>query len=185
MRYEKYQSIDLPWLKKIPAHWKADRAKYHRTSLKALNKNNDEQNILSLTLKGVIKNNAERPIGLAPADYETYQVFEKNDLVFKLIDLNNIKTSRVGIVNERGIMSSAYIRAITKDYTVIPRYCYYWYTKQYYEEVFNKIGSGVRETINKSELLDMHLPLPPLSEQEQIVKVVDWLFENNFEARIC
>lgn len=110
MRYEKYKNIDLPWLKEIPEHWEIYKAKILSSSIKILNKNNVEKNILSLTLKGVIRNDKEKPIGLSPSDYSTYQIFEKDDLVFKLIDLNNVRTSRIGIVHERGIMSSAYIR---------------------------------------------------------------------------
>lgn len=80
------------------------------TVQKQINKGNNFQNILSLTLRGVVNNNLDNPEGLVPKDYGTYQIFEKGDLVFKLIDLENFRTSRVGLVHERGAMSPAYIR---------------------------------------------------------------------------
>lgn len=101
-------------------------------------------------------------------------MFNRGDLVFKLIDLNNIKTSRVGLVLENGAMSSAYIRLIKNSKNYYEKYFYYWYYKLYLEEVYNKLGSGVRETIGKNELLLLEIPLPPLKEQEQIANYLDW-----------
>ena len=173
-RYSEYKQVDLPWLKEIPSHWEMDRGKNYIFYFKELNTNNKEKNVLSLTLNGVIRNNADKPIGLSPKDYATYQLFQKDDLVFKLIDLNNVRTSRVGIVNENGIMSSAYIRGIIHSDLLSPRYYYYWYYKLYIEEVYNKLGSGVRETINQDTLFRMLIPIPPKEEQNQIANYLDW-----------
>jgi type I restriction enzyme S subunit len=109
-KYSEYTPTGIAWNENMPSHWTSDKAKHIFSNPKQINKGNSEKNILSLTLKGVIRNDADNPIGLAPSDYSTYQIFEENELVFKLIDLENISTSRVGIVHERGIMSSAYIR---------------------------------------------------------------------------
>ncbi len=173
-RYEKYKRVDLLYLEKVPEHWEVHKAKYFEFSKKEINKSGLENNVLSLTLKGVINNSKDMPIGLSPKDYNTYQIFDKNDLVFKLIDLNNVRTSRVGLVHEKGIMSSAYIRAKFLDKHFNVKYLYYWYMKLYAEEVYNKIGSGVRETLSKSDLLDMTIPMPQLKEQKQIAKYLDW-----------
>ncbi|WP_053240160.1 restriction endonuclease subunit S [Mesomycoplasma ovipneumoniae] len=173
-RYESYKEVNLPWLKEIPEGWGLVKNRNVFKYKKELNKNNSEKNILSLTLNGVINNDINNPIGLSPKDYATYQVFQRNDLVFKLIDLNNIKTSRVGIVHEKGIMSSAYIRFINDKTWTCSKYYYYWFYKLYIEEVFNKLGNGVRETIGKDDLLNMLSPIPPLPEQEQIANYLDW-----------
>lgn len=109
-KYNSYEKTSIPWTPMMPSHWHEFRSKRLFSNNKEKNTGNTESNVLSLTLKGVIRNDKERPIGLSPNDYSTYQIFEKDDLVFKLIDLENISTSRVGIVPERGIMSSAYIR---------------------------------------------------------------------------
>jgi len=39
-------------------------------------------------------------------------LFRRGDLVFKLIDLENLRTSRVGLVHEDGIMSSPYVQLV-------------------------------------------------------------------------
>lgn len=174
MRYREYKKVDLPWLDEVPRHWEIKRSKFYIHSKKEINKDKKVMNVLSLTLNGVIRNDAENPIGLSPSDYSTYQIFNNNDLVFKLIDLDNVRTSRVGLVNELGIMSSAYIRGIINNNILFPKYIYYWYYKLYIEEVYNKLGSGVRSTISSSELLEMQIPIPPKEEQEQIASFLDW-----------
>ncbi|MDK7377341.1 restriction endonuclease subunit S [Peptoniphilus harei] len=174
MSYKDYKKVGLPWLEEVPRHWDMERAKFYIYSKKEINKDKKITNVLSLTLNGVIRNDAENPIGLSPSDYATYQIFNNNDLVFKLIDLNNIRTSRVGLVKELGIMSSAYIRGIIDNNILWPKYIYYWYYKLYLEEVYNKLGSGVRSTLSSSELLEMEIPIPPKEEQEQIARFLDW-----------
>ena len=108
-----------------------------------------------------------------PNDYSTYQIFEKDDLVFKLIDLENISTSRVGIVPERGIMSSAYIRLTARKELNI-RYFYMQYYAMWLRNIFNGLGAGVRQTLTANDLLNIGVVVPPIEEQNQIVNFLDW-----------
>lgn len=172
-KYGEYTSTDVTWLYEIPAHWKLYRAKRVFSNPKEKNEGNKENNVLSLTLKGVINNDIDNPIGLSPSDYSTYQIFEANDLVFKLIDLENISTSRVGLVHERGIMSSAYIRFQAREDVNI-RYFYLYYYSMWLRNIFNGLGAGVRQTLSASDLLDIKIPVPSRSEQDQIVRYLDY-----------
>lgn len=173
MRYESYSPSKIKWNPDSPSHWKCDKAKRFFFNPKVINKDSQEDNVLSLTLKGVIRNNKEKPIGLSPEDYSTYQIFQPNELVFKLIDLNNISTSRVGLVPETGIMSSAYIRFSPKNDMNI-KYFYYQYFDWYKRNIFNGLGAGVRQTISGSELGTLEILVPPRDEQDQIVQYLDW-----------
>jgi type I restriction enzyme S subunit len=112
--------------------------------------------------------------GLQASEFETYQIFKEDDLVFKLIDLQNIKTSRVGIVHEEGIMSPAYIRLEPKQKLVFPRYAFWFFTDLYKREVFNKLGEGVRQTLGPEELLALPFFYPPIEEQKSIVSFLDY-----------
>ncbi len=109
---------------------------------------------------------------MVPKDYRTYQIFKKDDLVFKLIDLENVRTSRVGLVHENGIMSSAYIR-IAHDDRWNSRFLYYFFYHLYQAEIFNKIGSGVRSTLGASDLLDLPIPVIIKGTQDKIVAFLD------------
>ena len=172
-KYIEYAITDIPWLTELPSHWSLFRAKRLFSNPKEKNENNNEKNILSLTLNGVIRNDVDNPIGLSPSDYSTYQIFEKDNLVFKLIDLENISTSRVGLVPERGIMSSAYIRFVARCNLNI-RYFYTYFYSLWLRNIFNGLGAGVRQTLSSTELLDIKIPVPPRAEQDQIVRFLDW-----------
>lgn len=171
--YPTYDATGIKWNPTKPSHWEQWRGKRFFYSQKVKNIGNEEKNILSLTLKGVIRNSADRPIGLSPSDYSTYQIFEKDDLVFKLIDLNNISTSRVGLVPERGIMSSAYIR-LTARYECNIRYFFLQYYDLWLRNIYNGLGAGVRQTLSVDDLLALDVVIPPREEQDQIVRFLDW-----------
>jgi len=154
------------------ANWEIAKGKRFFANLKTPNLNVIESNVLSLTLRGVVRNNMDKPEGLVPADYSTYQIFEKDDLVFKLIDLENIRTSRVGIVPERGIMSSAYIRIVPSK-EIFPKYAYWWFYNLWCQNVFNDLGDGVRANLSSDDLLELPFPKPPMEEQKRIAIELD------------
>lgn len=170
--YSTYKNSGVEWIGEIPEHWEVLPAKRFHKVLKEINKLRTCDNVLSLTLRGVVNNNLDNPEGLVPKDYATYQHFEKDDLVFKLIDLENISTSRVGIVHEKGIMSSAYIRLkVCKECK--PKYAFYYYYSLYKNEVYNKIGSGVRSTLGPNDLLNLIFIKPNFQEQTAIATFLD------------
>ena len=169
--YPEYKKVDLPWLEEVPRHWEFLKAKTIFQSPKILNISNSEKDVLSLTLNGCLDNDKNKPIGLSPQNYSTYQLFDQDNLVFKLIDLNNIKTSRVGLVHKRGIMSSSYIRFVLEEGD--SKYFYYLYYSWYLKQVYNKLGEGVRSTLSSEDLLKISIPIPPLPEQRAIVSFLE------------
>lgn len=170
--YPDYKDSDQPWLGNVPAHWGVRRGKWLFQSRKDINKFHKHTNVLSLTLRGVVNNNPDDPEGLVPKDYGTYQFFSKNDLVFKLIDLENVRTSRVGIVHEDGIMSSAYVRLIAK-HEGIQRFFFHQYFDLYQRGIFNQLGAGVRSTLGSTDLLNISILVPPVDEQAAIVRFLN------------
>jgi type I restriction enzyme S subunit len=170
--YDSYRKDIAPWLGNVPSDWPFEKAKWFLSHRKQLNSEGRIDNVLSLTLRGVVNNDPDNPEGLVPKDYRTYQIFEADDLVFKLIDLENVRTSRVGLVHEQGIMSSAYIRIVPpSDWNA--RFLYYYYFHLYEAEVFNKIGSGVRSTLGQSDLLELPIPTIDRDTQDKIVRLLD------------
>ena len=171
-KYSSYKDSGVEWLGEIPSEWEILPSKRFHINLKELNTRRNCSNVLSLTLRGVVNNNLDSPEGLVPKDYATYQIFEKNDLVFKLIDLENISTSRVGLVHEKGIMSSAYIR-IQLEKDSLSKYAYYYYFNLYLNQVYNNLGSGVRSTLGPTDLLNIEYTKPSYSEQIKIASFLD------------
>ena len=58
----------------------------------------DNYERLALTMNGVIKRSKEDSEGLQPEKFEGYQILRKNELVFKLIDLENVKTYMLELI---------------------------------------------------------------------------------------
>ena len=171
-KYPKYKDSGVEWIGEIPEHWEALPTKRFHETAKEANTKRICDNVLSLTLRGVVNNNIDSPEGLVPKDYATYQIFEKDNLVFKLIDLENISTSRVGMVHEKGIMSSAYIR-LKVGQNSLPKYTYYYFYNLYLNQVYNNLGSGVRSTLGPTDLLNILYIEPPKQEQIKIVNYLD------------
>lgn len=171
-KYPAYKDSGVEWLGEIPEHWEALPSKRFHVVKKQSNSKRECENVLSLTLRGVVNNNPDSPEGMVPKDYGTYQIFEKDNLVFKLIDLENVKTSRVGIVHEKGIMSSAYIRLIVGQDNY-PRYTFYYFYCLYINEVYNNLGSGVRSTLGPNDLLNIPYIKPRIAEQTAIAEFLD------------
>ncbi len=162
----------IEWIGMIPVRWEVKRVSDFFNSPKTIT-NPGRTDVLSLTLNGVIEKDIENNKGLNPESYDTYQIFKKNDLVFKLIDLANYQTSRVGRVWKDGIMSSAYIRLSKKKNTNID-YFFYQFFDLYKRAIFNMLGgNGVRSAINRGDLLKLSVVIPPQIEQQQIAKYLD------------
>lgn len=167
-----FKDSGIEWLGEIPQDWNVVKGFFLFVNKKELNSNFQCKTRLALTLNGVIEKDIGQNFGLNPLDFRTYQIFNYDDLVFKLIDLDNINTSRVGYVYKKGIMSSAYIRLIPKEKSC-SKYFYYFYYSLYVKQIFNNIGTGVRSTLNADELLSIKIPLPPLEEQKAIADFLD------------
>ena len=170
--YAEYKESGLPWIGRVPGDWRVERTKWIFRSRKELNVGRRITNVLSLTLRGVVNNDPESPEGMVPKDYATYQLFRKHDLVFKLIDLENIRTSRVGLVHEDGIMSSAYVR-LAPSKSVNIRFFYFQFFDLYTRAVFNALGAGVRSTLGATDLGELRIAVPPPDEQAAIVRFLD------------
>lgn len=124
-------------------------------------------------MRGVVPRDLDDLDGLQASDFEAYQIVEKDDLLFKLIDLQNIKTSRVGLVPCTGIVSPAYIRLCVIEGRLLPRYAYWYFFRLYVLNVFNELGGGVRQTLGPEDLLSLPIVVPAVSEQHAICAFLD------------
>ena len=162
----------VDWIGEIPEIWRMCRVKnkfnFHKNIAKEKSTNYDR---IALTLNGVIKRDKDDLNGLQPENYYGYQVVYKDDLIFKLIDLENINTSRVGKSNYEGITSPAYIVLTDKCNT---RYALYYFLNMWYQKIFNNIGGeGVRSALNKDDLLKIPYIQIEINEQKKIADYLD------------
>lgn len=164
----------VAWLGVIPASWNFGRVKNYYTVQKSIvGESADEYERLALTLNGVIKRSKEDSTGLQPNAFNGYQVLRQGELVFKLIDLENVSTSRVGLSPYTGIVSPAYI-ILKSNGTIDSKFGYYYFISLWQRKIFNHLGDdGVRSSLNANDLLNLPCLFPPPDEQNQIVDHLD------------
>ena len=137
-------------------------------------RNHSQYQRLALTMAGVVRRSKIDSDGLQPEDFSCYQIVRENDLLFKLIDLQNISTSRVGVSYFSGLVSPAYIDLRRNSDKINVRFAEYYFKNLWLRRIFNGMGnSGVRNSISPKMLLNLFIPLPPLAEQEVIVAYLD------------
>lgn len=156
----------VEWIGEVPSDWSLVPTKrIFRSEKRIVGAAVDEYERLALTMNGVIRRSKDDSEGLQPEKFEGYQILRKNELVFKLIDLENVKTSRVGLSPYTGLVSPAYI--VLTNTQEDNRFYYYWFMFMYHNEVFNHLGGdGVRSALNARDLLV--LPVPNIAEKQQI-----------------
>ena len=169
--YPAYKPSGVPWLGDIPAHWEVTPLFALMKERDERNQGNREQNVLSLSHGRIVRRDVKSNYGLLPASFETYQIVYQGDLVLRLTDLqNDQKSLRVGLVEEKGIITSAYVALIPK---IDSRYAYYLLHSYDIQKVFYNFGAGVRQTMKFEDLKRFPILNPPLPEQRAIARFLD------------
>ena len=164
----------IEWIGEIPKEWKLGRTKNcYKSHKDVAGEEADNYERLALTLNGVIKRSKEDATGLQPEAFEGYQILRYNELVFKLIDLENVATSRVGYSPYTGIVSPAYIVLKPKEDDE-SRYGAYFFLSMWQREVFNHMGDdGVRSSLNAKDLLNIPYLIISNDEKKKIADFLD------------
>lgn len=165
----------VEWIGEIPEDWDIERCKYnfvYHKDIAGMDSINYER--LALTMRGVIKRAKEDTDGLQPESFDGYQIANEGDLIFKLIDLAGKSTSRVGLSPYTGLVSPAYILLHANDKKMSKEYAQYFFLSMWYRLIFNQIGNGgIRSSLNATDLLEVPITTPKLTEQTQIVHFLD------------
>lgn len=164
----------ISWVGEIPKEWSVNRAKYCFVNTKEIaGCRSDRYERLALTMNGVIKRSKDDSNGLQPEKFETYQILRPDELVFKLIDLQNVSTSRVGLSPYLGLVSPAYI-ILKSNKRVLPAFAEKYFLMLWKNQIFNALGdAGVRSNLNSKDLLELSIPFPSLVEQQRIADFLD------------
>ncbi len=171
-RYPKYKDSGVDWLGDMPEGWSIVPFLGIAKERTESNAGMIEQNLLSLSYGNIIPKDIGSSDGLLPASFETYQIVEPDDIVFRLTDLQNDKRSlRTGIVKERGIITSAYVAVYPSGIYA----SYFAHLLRAYDEekVFYSMGGGLRQTLKYKELSRLPVVLPSETEQQAIAAFLD------------
>ena len=170
--YSEMKDSGVAWIGDIPTIW--DTKHLFQLTIQVKNKNSAllEQNLLSLSYGKIKRKSIETTEGLLPASFDNYNIVEKDDIVLRLTDLQNDHTSlRVGKVEEKGIITSAYVSV--RPVLGVSKYIYYALHSFDLKKGFYGMGSGVRQGLNFTEAQMIRIPFPELPEQTAIAAYLD------------
>lgn len=170
--YQVYQEAGQGWIGRIPQHWRLLPLFALANERRAKNTGMVEDNLLSLSFGRIVRKDISTSEGLLPESFETYQIVEKDDIVWRLTDLQNDKRSlRTGIVRERGIITSAYLA--TRPTGLDPDFLNYLLRAYDLTKVFYSLGSGLRQSMKWADVKWLPIVTPTKDEQRGIVSFLD------------
>lgn len=174
LKYSKYKKSKALWLDKIPDHWQEIELRLLYADNKEKNIGLIERNLLSLSYGKLKRKDIDSSTGLVPASFEGYQIINTGYIILRFTDLQNDKKSlRVGYVQERGIITSAYVGLKPKT-NLDSKYFYYLLHFLDTIKYFYNLGGGVRQALGYKELGKEIMLLPEKNEQTAIANFLDY-----------
>ena len=156
----------IEWIGEIPKEWGVTRHKYVMHKDKAICDHYDGQDIISLTMNGVVVRDLDAG-GKMPTSFDGYQYVEPDDLLLCLFDID-VTPRCVGLVKNSGVTSPAYSRFKVHDGYFG---AYYDYLLRFIdnEKVFVHLSKNLRSSLTESDFGSLPTIVPTLKEQKRIV----------------
>ncbi|WP_041054959.1 restriction endonuclease subunit S [Vibrio owensii] len=171
-KYDSYKESGVEWLGEIPEHWSLiPNKRIFNLKKKLVGKRSSEYDLLSLTLKGIIKRDMDNPEGKFPAEFDTYQEVSSGDFVFCLFDVEETPRT-VGLSKFDGMITGAYtVFNPSEQYS--REFLYYFYLNLDTDKKLKPLYKGLRNTISKEAFFSFKTFVPPINEQVKIAKYLD------------
>ncbi|MGX1598227.1 restriction endonuclease subunit S [Dietzia maris] len=167
-----YKNSGVQWLGEVPAHWGLSPMLTVGHERTLTNAGLSETNLLSLSYGRIVPKDIDTTDGLLPASFDTYQIVEPCDIVFRFTDLQNDKRSlRSALVPERGIITSAYMAFSPTQ--IDPKYFSYLMRSYDLTKVFYSRGGGLRQSLKYEDVKRLPILVPPTDEQRVISRFLD------------
>ena len=168
MREMKPSSME--WVGDIPASWKVMPNKYLMHKKKEICPVYNGEDILSLTMKGVIVRDLDAG-GKMPASFDGYQRLEPGNLLMCLFDID-VTPRCIGLIKQAGLSSPAYSQFVLCDDANAAYYCYY-YTMLDNDKTLLHLAKNLRHSLTEDQLGAIPVIVPPTDEQHRIADSLD------------
>ena len=160
----------IEWVGQIPKDWDVVPHKRVMHKVKKICEQYSGEDIISLTMNGVIKRDLTAG-GKMPTSFDGYQYVKPNDLLLCLFDID-VTPRCVGVVKDYGVTSPAYSRFVMHDgyYNA-----YYDYLLRAIDDdkVFVHLSKNLRSSLTESDFGAIKTCVPSLAEQKRIVTFLD------------
>ncbi|RGD64557.1 restriction endonuclease subunit S [Lachnospiraceae bacterium OF09-6] len=161
----------IEWVGLIPDTWSVIPNKYVMHKEKNLCEKWTGEDVMSLTMNGVIVRDLQNPTGKMPATFDGYQYIEDGDLLMCLFDID-VTPRCVGKVMHDGVTSPAYSNFKIHD-NASRDYFYYYYLMVDNTKELLHLAKNLRHSFTEEQLGQLKIPMPPLFEQQAIADYLD------------
>lgn len=160
----------IEWIGEIPKEWRVERHKNVMHKVKQICENYGGEDIISLTMNGVIIRDLDAG-GKMPTSFDGYQYVEPGDLLLCLFDVD-VTPRCVGLVKNHGITSPAYSRFKVHD-GYLNRYYDYLLREIDDTKAFLHLAKNLRSSFTEEDFGAIHTIVPPYEEQVEIADYLD------------
>jgi type I restriction enzyme S subunit len=172
-KYPAYKDSGVEWLGEVPEHWEIYPGLRFISENKSKNTGMKRNTVLSLSYGKIRVKQEDELTGLVPESFETYQLVNKGDLIFRPTDLQNDTGSLRSAFSEYdGIITNAYLNLKFKD-TADSKFFHYFFRAIDNNKIIYGLGSGLRQNISYLDFRRFQFPFPPLPEQSAIAAFLD------------
>lgn len=163
----------VKWIGMIPGHWDLKRTAMLFSENRKKNINYEFDHALKFNYGKLVSKNEIGDVSSLKETYMAYTIINKNDIAINCLNLNyDFVSQRVAISPQKGIITSAYL-IITPRQGVEAMYYNYLFKAMDSKKLFHGMGTGIRLTLSFSELKKQQIPVPLLSEQQEIVTYIE------------
>ena len=169
--YTEMKDSGIEWVGMIPKHWTTIANKYVMHKEKRICEKWDGQDVLSLTMNGVIIRDILNPVGKMPTTFDGYQFAYSGELLMCLFDID-VTPRCIGRVFNDGVTSPAYSCFQLNDNADLGYFYYYYLMVDNTKELLH-LAKNLRHSFTEEQLGQLKVPLPPLQEQSAIASYLD------------
>ena len=160
----------IEWIGLCPSHWEIMANKYIMKKIKEVKTKYAGEDILSLTMNGVIVRDLDAG-GKMPTTFDGYQTLYPINLLMCLFDYD-VTPRCIGLIKNNGVCSPAYSQFMMKNDNCAEYYYYYYLMIDNTKELLH-LAKNLRHSFTEEQLGSINAPVPPIEEQKAIAKVLD------------
>ena len=161
----------IEWVGKVPATWKIMPNKQIMTKKKVIKEDYYGENIISLSMNGVIIRDLEAG-GKMPKTFDGYQIVYPGNLLMCLFDYD-VTPRCIGLIKDYGVTSPAYSQFVMNNGNY-SGYYYYYYLMIDHTKALLHLAKNLRHSLTEEQLGAILAPVPTIEEQQRIVDFLDF-----------
>lgn len=176
--YPQYKTSGVAGSEYIPGDWDIVRNKYFLKERNIPSQDGTEELLTVSQYTGITKRRdrltEESDLLTTAKTLEGYKTVHKEDMVMNIMLAWN---GSLGVSQFNGIVSPAYCVFNANKKLIVPKYLHYLHRTKIYTGTFEAASTGViksRLRLYPDKYLALKSIIPPLAEQEQIARYLDW-----------